>query len=93
MLKESQGRPIYETRHEFGRLRRGIQIAKLTDFGLAVCDQKPGSLHFHNIQPLEYTAPEVLFKTGWTYSVDIWNLGLVVSYVFVKEYQMALLTR
>ncbi|KAK7216474.1 hypothetical protein V2G26_004477 [Clonostachys chloroleuca] len=78
MLKESQGRPIYETRHEFGRLRRGIQIAKLTDFGLAVCDQKPGSLHFHNIQPLEYTAPEVLFKTGWTYSVDIWNLGLVL---------------
>ncbi|VUC27273.1 unnamed protein product [Clonostachys rosea] len=78
MLKESRGRPIYETRHNFGRLKRGIQIAKLTDFGLAVCDQKPGTLHFHNIQPLEYTAPEVLFKTGWSYSADIWNLGLVL---------------
>jgi hypothetical protein len=31
------------------------------------------------IQTREYVAPEVLLKAGWSYSADIWNLGLVVS--------------
>jgi hypothetical protein len=34
--------------------------------------------HYHDIQSLEYTAPEVMLQAGWSYSADIWNLGLVV---------------
>ncbi len=29
-------------------------------------------------QPEQFCAPEVLLKAGWTYSADIWNLGMVV---------------
>lgn len=76
---ERQGRPIYESRRDFGPLRKGVGYLKLTDLGLAVRGDVP-TKHSHDIQPLEYTAPEVVLKAGWTYSADIWNLGLVVRY-------------
>lgn len=76
-FEERRGRPVYESRRDFGRLRRGVGFVKLTDFGLAVRGDV-ASKHSHEIQPLEYTAPEVMLQAGWTYSADIWNLGLVV---------------
>ncbi|KAF4973174.1 hypothetical protein FZEAL_9391 [Fusarium zealandicum] len=72
---ERNGRPIYESRNSFGHLRSDVTYVKLTDFGLAVRGNKT---HDHDIQPREYTAPEVMLKAGWTYPADIWNLGLVL---------------
>ncbi|KAH7176421.1 kinase-like domain-containing protein [Dactylonectria macrodidyma] len=73
--QERNGRPVYESRSSFGHLTADIGYVKLTDFGLAVRGNVP---HHHDIQPREYTAPEVMLKAGWSYPVDIWNLGLVL---------------
>lgn len=62
----------------FGPLQKGIGFVKLTDFGLAVRGDVSTRYHYHDIQSLEYTAPEVMLQAGWSYSADIWNLGLVV---------------
>ena len=35
------------------------------------------------IQAEVYRAPEVILDAGWTYSADIWNLGvMVISFLF-----------
>lgn len=74
---EGNGRAIHESRPDFGRMKRDVDFVKITDFGLAVRGdvmKKPN----HDIQPHAYTAPEVMLKAGWSYSADIWNLGMVV---------------
>lgn len=53
-------------------------MLKISDFGAAVFGNVPTS-HRHDIQPEQFCAPEVLLKAGWTYSADIWNLGMVAS--------------
>jgi serine/threonine-protein kinase SRPK3 len=78
--RERNGRRVYESRSDFGRLRKSVDFVKLTDFGLAVRADGSAKLT-HDIQPREYTAPEVMLKAEWTYSADIWNLGLVVCIV------------
>lgn len=75
--QDRNGRPVYASRHSFGHLRGDVRHVKLTDFGLAVRGDTAQPLN-HLIQPREYKAPEVLLKAGWSYSADIWNLGLVV---------------
>lgn len=63
----------HQSAANFGRLRKGVGMIKISDFGAAVfC--KESTLHFHDIQP----SPEVLLKAGWTYSADVWNLGMMV---------------
>lgn len=47
----------------------------LCDLGQA----RVGKVHRGNIQPNIYKAPEVLFDMGWSFSVDIWNVGVMVS--------------
>ncbi|KAI0542646.1 putative serine/threonine-protein kinase [Xylaria digitata] len=49
---------------------------KITDLGLAQRGDGPGSL-LHPIQPNSCHAPEVLLDTGWSYSADIWNFGIM----------------
>ncbi|KAG5930109.1 hypothetical protein E4U53_002301 [Claviceps sorghi] len=72
-----RGRPVYQSRPDFGRMRKGVGFVKLTDFGLAVRGDAKTKF-YHDIQPLEYTAPEVMLQAGWSYPADIWNLGLVL---------------
>lgn len=38
-----------------------------------------GNSHRGNIQPDIYKAPEVLFDMRWSFSADIWNVGVMVS--------------
>ena len=38
-----------------------------------------GKFHTGNIQPDIYKAPEVLFDMKWSFSADIWNLGVMVG--------------
>lgn len=37
-----------------------------------------GKFHRGNIQPNIYKAPEVLFDMQWSFSADIWNVGVMV---------------
>lgn len=77
LYKEVDGHPIYQSRADFGGLRKGIGLLKISDFGAAVFGNV-STPHCHDIQPDQFCAPEVLLKAGWTYSADIWNLGMVV---------------
>ncbi|KAJ5135234.1 kinase domain protein [Penicillium bovifimosum] len=61
------GRPVFESRPDFGPLRRGC-----------CCLRHVPSLHNHEIQPQPFCAPEVLLRAGWTYSANIWNLGTML---------------
>ncbi|KAJ5542825.1 kinase domain protein [Penicillium sp. DV-2018c] len=71
------GRPVFESRPDFGPLRRGVGLLRISDFSAAVFGNVP-SLHNPDIQPQPFCAPEVLLRAGWTYSADIWNLGTVL---------------
>lgn len=46
----------------------------------------------HPIQPPVFHAQEVLLGTSWTYSADIWNLGVLVYFHLYHLYRV-LLTR
>lgn len=71
-------RSIYLSHDDFGPLRSFRMLPKLGDFGLAELGEslEPNRVP---IQPPLFQAPEVLLGTGWSYSADIWNLGVLVS--------------
>ena len=52
----------------------------LSDFGAAVRGDVKRN---HDAQPAVYRAPEVMLQAEWSYPVDIWNVGVMVSYVSV----------
>ena len=70
-------RTIYQTRFgtPFTDPSRHIE---LSDFDSAVRVTDDQKFH-HPIQPLSYRCPEVLIGVPWTYSADIWNIGVLVS--------------
>lgn len=73
---------VYRCHNNFGDIDGNEALKnmfpKITDFGLAQRVDTPGP-HIHPIQPNDYHAPEVLLGTGWSYSADIWNFGVLVS--------------
>ena len=68
-------RTIYLSRNNYGRLLRPTGIVQITDFGLSVRGDVP---HSGCIQAELYRAPEVVLDAGYTYSADIWSLGVMV---------------
>ncbi|PYH35152.1 kinase domain protein [Aspergillus neoniger CBS 115656] len=78
------GRPIFESRSDFGPLKKGVGMLKISDFSAAVFGDV-SSPHKHDIQPQPFCAPEVLLKAGWSYSADIWNLGTVLWELFADQ--------
>lgn len=70
-------RAIYASRN-FGDYQSPPKRPKIADFGLAVWGNV-SQPHNHPIQPDLFQAPEVILRAGWTYSADIWNLGVIVS--------------
>lgn len=75
--KRTNGRNIYLSHNDFGDLKSYVMLPKIVDFGLA--QQVVGKdLLRHPIQPPLYHAPEVLLGIPWSYSADIWNLGVLV---------------
>ena len=77
--KSGGGQTVYLSHNDFGPLRSYYILPKLTDFGLAHRQKDPSVLNRHPIQPDHYRAPEVILGAGWTYSADIWNLGVLVN--------------
>ncbi|KAI9832065.1 MAG: hypothetical protein M1826_002393 [Phylliscum demangeonii] len=70
------GRSIYQSQDGFGPLvSHGGLIPKMLDFGLAQQASPPPQIF--PIQSDPYRAREVVLGTGWTYSADIWNIGVL----------------
>lgn len=69
------GRTIYLSRNSYGPPRRTTGVVRITDFDLAVRGDLPNS---GCIQAEVYRAPEVIIDAGYTYSADIWSLGVMV---------------
>lgn len=75
--KHKDGRIIYLARNNYGPLARPTGVIQLVDFDLSVAT-KPGQIHTGAIQAEIYRAPEVVLDFGYTYSADIWSLGVMV---------------
>lgn len=89
------GRVIYRCHNNFGPLDPsglGNIYPQITDFGAATLlgtggDDGAVQLGTRPIQPDYYRAPEVILGCGWSYSADIWNLGVMVrTYMHSKKY-------
>lgn len=77
LQKKLEDRTIYLSRNNFRLQPTNLGRAVVTNFGLAVHGDV-AETHNHPIQPDNYQAPEVILRTGWSYSADIWNLGVIV---------------
>ncbi|ATY66998.1 kinase-like domain [Cordyceps militaris] len=66
----------YLSESDFGPLRDFFILPEIADLDLA----QPGleTVCIHPAQPHRYRAPEVILGTGWTYSADIWNMGVLI---------------
>lgn len=74
--KELDGAVVYPSR-ELGTPKEfGLPV--LCDFGSAV-PLDDGNEHREDIQPDIYRSPEIILDIPWSYSVDIWNVGCMVS--------------
>ncbi|KAK0109461.1 hypothetical protein ONS95_002154 [Cadophora gregata] len=75
--KKVGDRSIFLSHNDFGTLKSYWMIPKIVDFGLAHKGDGKEPLR-HPIQPALYHAPEVLLGAPWSYSADIWNLGVLL---------------
>lgn len=75
--KSCGDRKIYLSRNNFGQPRKTPGIVSITDFGLS---RGGNVINYDCIQAEVYRAPEVILDAGWTYSADIWSLGVMVRH-------------
>ncbi|KAE8154409.1 kinase-like domain-containing protein [Aspergillus avenaceus] len=81
----STARAVYRCHNDFGPLDPsglGNMYPQITDFGAATLlgNSKANDtveLGTRPIQPDYYHAPEVVLGCGWSFSADIWNLGVM----------------
>ncbi|KFZ01198.1 hypothetical protein V501_10147 [Pseudogymnoascus sp. VKM F-4519 (FW-2642)] len=78
--KVKDDRVVYRSHNEFGPLKSFGILPKIGDFGLAQQIIIDSRRNIHPIQPDHYRAPEVVVGIGWSYSTDIWNLGVLFLY-------------
>lgn len=82
------GRVIYRCHNDFGPLdasKLGNMYPQITDFSAATFldnnrQDTSVQLGIRPIQPDYYRAPEVVLGCGWSFSADIWNLGVMVRH-------------
>ena len=84
--KQLPDRTIYKSRNEYGQPRHGKglrwALPTIVDFNHAIYGAGP---HYGPIQAEPYRAPEVVLDAGWSYSVDIWSLAILVCLVYVRK--------
>lgn len=72
--KSNGDQVIYESRGLKRPKKYGRPV--LCDFGEARFGKKT---YTDYVQPYVYRAPEIILEIPWTYSIDIWNIGVMVS--------------
>ncbi|KAF5543910.1 kinase domain-containing protein [Fusarium mexicanum] len=77
-VRTDDGRVIYLSQDDFGPLRGNMVLPALADFNQSFPGLDGNKGHLSPIQSHRYRAPEVLLGCPWSYSVDIWNFGLVM---------------
>ncbi|CAH0043008.1 unnamed protein product [Clonostachys rhizophaga] len=77
-IRSEDGRVTYLSQDEFGPLRGPQLFPELADFNLCFPGLDGGRGHLSPIQSHRFRAPEVLLGCPWSYSVDIWNFGLLM---------------
>jgi serine/threonine-protein kinase SRPK3 len=78
-VRKEDGRTTYLSQGDFGHLQGSRLLPELADFNLSCPGLNDDFGHVSAIQSHCFRAPEVLLGCPWTYSVDIWNLGLIVG--------------
>ncbi|CBF89377.1 uncharacterized protein ANIA_10082 [Aspergillus nidulans FGSC A4] len=83
----TSGRTIYRCHNDFGSLNWGElqkMLPNIVDFGLAARSEsdhqgqvRNETVGSHPIQPDHYRAPEVILGCPWSFSADIWNIGVL----------------
>lgn len=81
-VRSEDGRMTYLSQGDFGPLRGSRLLPELADFNLAFPGLGGDLGHLSAIQSHRFRAPEVLLGCPWSYSADVWNLGLLVSELF-----------
>ncbi|TWU70376.1 hypothetical protein ED733_000055 [Metarhizium rileyi] len=77
-VRSEDGRVIYLSHDELGGLRGTTILPRLADFNLCFPGLPDNRGHISPIQSHRYRAPEVFLGCPWSYSADIWNLGLMM---------------
>lgn len=78
-VRSSDGRETYLSHVDLGPVQNSMTTPKLSDFNIAYHGSGNDDSRVWPIQSHRYRAPEVILGCPWAYSVDIWNLGLLVS--------------
>ncbi|WEW58154.1 hypothetical protein PRK78_003621 [Emydomyces testavorans] len=73
--RDPDSRIIYHSGNDFGDLVGAAGYVQLSDFDCAV---QGDAKHPDVIQADIYRAPEVILEAGYSYSVDIWSLGVML---------------
>ncbi|KAE8352712.1 kinase-like protein [Aspergillus coremiiformis] len=69
------GRVIYLSRNNYGLSPKTTGMITITDFDRSVPGERPNN---GCIQAEIYRAPEVILDAGFSYSADIWSLGVLL---------------
>ncbi|KAI1125590.1 kinase domain protein [Nemania abortiva] len=77
-VRAEDSRVTYLSQPDFGPLRGSRLLPMLADFNLAFPGLDKSRGHLSAIQSHCFRAPEVLLGCPWSYSVDIWNFGLLM---------------
>ncbi|KXS93469.1 hypothetical protein AC578_9220 [Pseudocercospora eumusae] len=73
--KHLDGRIIYLSRNDYGQFSAPTGVVQIVDFDLSVFGNIPRT---GCIQADVYRAPEVILDAGYSYSADIWSLGVML---------------
>lgn len=79
-IRIQDGRETYLSQGNFGLSQGSGRLPKVAGFNFAFPGLANGNGHLFAIQSHRFRTPEVILGCPWSYSVDVWNLGLLVSW-------------